>query len=166
LWQSKGKRSAIFKLLCNKRGVDVYEQYHRTLRELKNESRMAMKTCESRGHVKTLMGRKRNLPERFAWRAFNTVTQGSAADMIKETAVRAAPRYNAAVREAGIDIIAQVHDENLFHGPSETMRDPKIIKMLADIMEHPSIELRVPLRTSASISNKNWYTVEPIPIPR
>ncbi len=81
--------------------------------------------AERDGFVRTLMGRRRNIPElRSGQRqrrllgerlAVNTVIQGTAADIIKLAMVRC----HRALREAGLAtrIVLQIHDELLFEGP-------------------------------------------------
>jgi DNA polymerase-1 len=77
------------------------------------------------GHVKTLWGRRRQIPELRARNyqvrtlgerlAVNTVIQGTAADIIKLAMVRA----HRALSEAGLttQLILTIHDELLFEGP-------------------------------------------------
>jgi DNA polymerase-1 len=148
----------IFESLCWKRGETVYNTYHDRFPGVKIEMRMANETALSRGWVKTIDGRKRILPRQAAWRAFNSVCQGSAADIQKYITVRSAPRYNSDVRAFGVDLVCQVHDENLFHGDKDATRDPKLIKLIAEIMETPRRPLRVPLRVAAGWSDKDWRT--------
>jgi DNA polymerase-1 len=81
------------------------------------------------GHVRTLLGRRRNIPElRSSNRqrrglgerlAVNTVIQGTAADIIKLAMVRT----TRALAEAGLAtrLVLQIHDELLFEGPEEEM---------------------------------------------
>ncbi|MEA2341633.1 MAG: polymerase, partial [Solirubrobacteraceae bacterium] len=80
-----------------------------------------------RGHVTTLYGRRRQIPELKArnWNvrtlgerlAVNTVIQGTAADVLKLAMIRAA----AALREEGLAtrMVLTVHDELLFEAPEE-----------------------------------------------
>jgi len=79
------------------------------------------------GHVRTLLGRRRPIPElngrtvqqrQLGERlAVNTVVQGTAADIIKAAMVRA----HAALRDAGMRsrIILQIHDELLIEAPED-----------------------------------------------
>jgi DNA polymerase I len=81
------------------------------------------------GHVRTLLGRRRNIPElRSSNRqrrglgerlAVNTVIQGTAADIIKLAMVRT----TRALAEAGLAtrLVLQIHDELLFEGPEGEM---------------------------------------------
>ena len=82
-------------------------------------------TAAEQGYVRTLMGRRRNIPEiRSGNRqrrmlgerlAVNTVIQGTAADIIKVAMVRC----HRAIAEAGLatELVLQIHDELLFEGP-------------------------------------------------
>jgi DNA polymerase-1 len=86
-------------------------------------------TAEQQGFVRTLMGRRRNIPELRSGNrqrrllgerlAVNTVIQGTAADIIKVAMVKA-HRANA---EAGLEteLVLQIHDELLFEGPEAEM---------------------------------------------
>ena len=85
--------------------------------------------AEDEGFVKTLMGRRRRIPElRSNQRqrrslgerlAVNTVIQGTAADIIKLAMVRC----HRALDDAGLEtrLILQIHDELLFEGPPGEM---------------------------------------------
>jgi DNA polymerase-1 len=81
--------------------------------------------AEQEGFVKTLMGRRRRIPElRSNQRqrrllgerlAVNTVIQGTAADIIKLAMLRC----HRALADAGLEtrLVLQIHDELLFEGP-------------------------------------------------
>jgi len=85
--------------------------------------------AENDGFVKTLMGRRRNIPELRSGNrqrrglgerlAVNTVIQGTAADIIKLAMVRC----TRALTGAGLDtqLVLQIHDELLFEGPAAEM---------------------------------------------
>jgi DNA polymerase-1 len=79
------------------------------------------------GHVKTLWGRRRQIPELKArnWQtrtlgerlAVNTVIQGTAADIIKLAMVRT---HSALARSSlRTRLLLTIHDELLFEGPPE-----------------------------------------------
>ncbi len=85
--------------------------------------------AQEEGFVRTLMGRRRAIPElrsgnpNTRWLgerlAVNTVIQGTAADIIKVAMVRC----TTALREAGVEtrLVLQIHDELLFEGPPDEM---------------------------------------------
>ncbi len=85
--------------------------------------------AQEEGYVRTLMGRRRSIPElrsgnpntrRLGERlAVNTVIQGTAADIIKVAMVRC----QRALGESGAEtrLVLQIHDELLFEGPPGEM---------------------------------------------
>jgi DNA polymerase I len=85
--------------------------------------------AEEEGHVRTLLGRRRNIPELRSGNrqrrglgerlAVNTVIQGTGADIIKLAMVRC----TRALAAAGLEtrLVLQIHDELLFEGPESEM---------------------------------------------
>ena len=83
-----------------------------------------IESAREKGHVTTLWGRRRQIPELKArnWQvrtlgerlAVNTVIQGTAADVMKLALVR----VDAALRDSPVRPILTVHDELLFEGPA------------------------------------------------
>jgi DNA polymerase I len=83
--------------------------------------------AKEEGHVKTLWGRRRQIPElrarNFQVRtlgerlAVNTVIQGTAADIIKLAMVRC--QHSLDVANLGTRLILTIHDELLFEGPPD-----------------------------------------------
>jgi DNA polymerase-1 len=82
-------------------------------------------SASEQGYVRTLMGRRRNVPEIRSGNpqrrglgerlAVNTVIQGTAADIIKVAMVNC----HRAIADAGLEteLVLQIHDELLFEGP-------------------------------------------------
>jgi len=112
------------------------------------------------GYVRTLMGRRRQIPELRARNrqvrqlgerlAVNTVIQGTAADVIKVAMVRA----EAALRDAGLAtrLVLQIHDELLFEGSVEELpraRELVVPEMVGALVLDP------PLVVDAGIG-LNW----------
>ena len=112
------------------------------------------------GYARTLLGRRRYLPElqspkapirEFGKRAaMNTPVQGTAADIIKLAMVR----VDKALREAGLQsrLILQVHDELLLECPPEEAE--RAAALLKEAMEG-AMELQVPLVAEVH-RGKNW----------
>ncbi|CAA9478299.1 MAG: DNA polymerase I [uncultured Solirubrobacteraceae bacterium] len=96
------------------------------------------------GHVTTLWGRRRQIPELKArnWQvrtlgerlAVNTVIQGTAADVMKLALVR----VDAALRDSPVRPILTVHDELLFEGPPDEVQDVRelIRQEMCGVWEH------------------------------
>ena len=112
------------------------------------------------GYARTMMGRRRYLPElkspkapirEFGKRAaMNTPVQGTAADIIKLAMVRT----DRALRENGMQsrLILQVHDELLLECPPEEA--DRAAELLREAMESAA-ELKVPLVAEVHRGN-NW----------
>ena len=112
------------------------------------------------GYARTLLGRRRYLPElqspkapvrEFGKRAaMNTPVQGTAADIIKLAMVR----VDRALREAGLQsrLILQVHDELLLECPPEEAEQASAL--LKEAMEG-AMELKVPLVAEVH-QGANW----------
>lgn len=142
----------VFNKMCVERGTDIFNQYHRALPGIKYVSRKAAAVASHRGYVYNAYGRHRRLPTQKAHIAFNTINQSSAADLLKERTVA----IHKALKGTPIKIVASVHDETLFEGPEEVMNDPRVKRDIACMMESPSVDIRVPVRTSAGVSSLHW----------
>ena len=114
----------------------------------------------SEGYVATMFGRKRYTPEinssdrqksEAAKRAaFNTIVQGSAADIIKIVMIKLADEIRA--EQLDTHMILQVHDELVFEIRREQL--DKAIETIKPIMED-TVRLDVPLTTSVAFG-ENW----------
>jgi len=112
------------------------------------------------GHVTTLMGRRRQIPELRARNrqvrqlgerlAVNTVIQGTAADVMKVAMVRT----DRALHEAGLQtrLVLQIHDELLFEGPADELPQARDVVVPAMV---GALELDPPLAVDAGIG-PNW----------
>jgi len=145
-------REMLLQQMCKAKAEEVYDTYHYTLPELKPTSRRAAAVCYDRGYVRTAYGRHRHLPANASHRAFNTICQGTAADIQKERTVAIA----RAIKGTDIMLVGNVHDEIVEEGPIEVMSDPRTQRSMAYLMEHSEIKLRVPLRCSIGYSEKHW----------
>lgn len=137
-------------------GVSVQEADHyikgylETYSGVKQYMEDTVAFAKENGYVKTMFGRRRNLPElasaKKAMRSFgervamNTPIQGTAADIIKIAMIRVYKR----LRQEGLQarLILQVHDELLVEAP--VLEAEKAARILQEEMEH-AISLDVPL---------------------
>jgi DNA polymerase-1 len=105
--------------------IDTYLERFPRVRAFIEET-IAQATTD--GHVTTLWGRRRQIPELKArnWQvrtlgerlAVNTVIQGTAADVMKLAIVHVA----AALGDSSVRLILTVHDELLFEGPPDELQ--------------------------------------------
>jgi DNA polymerase-1 len=141
-----------FEELCREKAEKTYRDYHDALPGIKRTSRAAAMAAEVRGYVFNLAGRRRHLPAESAHIAFNTLNQSSAADIIKERMVA----LHALLQGTDVHMVLSVHDELVLEGPSELMHDPRLVRDVTNVMEHPAIQLRVPLRVSYGVGDRSW----------
>lgn len=118
------------------------------------------------GHVRTLSGRIRYLPEiksknsavrAFAERtAMNTPIQGTSADVIKLAMIRLAQARQA--QEWTGRMLLQVHDELLFEIPPKDLESS--IGKIRDLMEN-ALPLRIPVIVEMK-TGPNWAEMTPV----
>jgi DNA polymerase-1 len=97
--------------------------------------RTTIESAREQGHVTTLFGRRRQIPELRArnWQvrslgerlAVNTVIQGTAADVMKLAMIR----VHSELERRGLEtrMILTIHDELLFEGPEAEMDEVRAI---------------------------------------
>ncbi len=114
-----------------KEGEEFVARYLERFPAVRAFREAVVERAQEEGYVRTLMGRRRSIPElrsgnpntrRLGERlAVNTVIQGTAADIIKVAMVRC----QAALRESGTKtrLVLQIHDELLFEGPPGEMEE-------------------------------------------
>lgn len=147
--------------ITRKEAARFIEQYFDAFQGVRRYMDDIVKDAKRDGYVKTLLERRRYLPEinasnfnlrSFAERtAMNTPIQGTAADIIKLAMVK----MDKALYEHGLKsrMLLQVHDELVFEVPPEELDIMK--KLVPDTMEN-AIKLSVPLKAEVS-SGVNWY---------
>lgn len=155
LMKQAGEDHNLFDTLRTRRAREVYDKYHETLPELRQVTKEAERRCMSRGFVFTAYGRHRHLPRASAWRAFNSLTQGTAADVMKASLVAVSPRYNKTTRGFGMHCVAVVHDEILFEVPSAVPRR-KVEKHVTQVMENTEVKFRVPMIVDTKWLSGSW----------
>lgn len=139
---------------------DYIDRYFARYPGVKKYLDSAVQSAREQGFARTLMGRRRYIPEisssNFNVRAFgercamNSPIQGTAADIIKLAMIRV---WNA-LAENGLRarLVLQVHDELLVEAPQEEAAQVEAI--LRECMESVA-ELKVSLKTDISIG-RNW----------
>lgn len=127
--------------------------YFAHLTQLKRFYESVEAAAKEQGHVLTLAGRRRLLPDIHSpnqqlqalarRQAINTVIQGSAADIIKLAMLAVA--QDQSLRDAGARLILQVHDELLLEAPVEYAHTAgeRVAALMCDVQ--PTMPLTVPL---------------------
>jgi DNA polymerase I len=137
-----------------KEGEEFVARYLERFPAVRAFRERVIERAQDDGYVKTLMGRRRSIPElrsgnpntrRLGERlAVNTVIQGTAADIIKVAMVRC----QGALRETGMKtrLVLQIHDELLFEGPPGEMDEATELvrrEMCAAYPLDPALEVDV-----------------------
>ncbi|MCD4782129.1 MAG: DNA polymerase I [Candidatus Omnitrophica bacterium] len=122
--------------------------------------------CEKNGFVKTILNRRRYIPEihsknhsikQFAQRqAINTPVQGSAADLIKMSMVSIFRTMKE--KKFLSKMLLTVHDELIFEVVSR--EHDTMVTLMRNLMENP-LELTVPIKVSVK-EGKNWLEMDEI----
>ena len=139
---------------------DLIDAYFEQFGGVKTYMDDTIKFCRENGFVKTLMGRKRFIPDinsnnqtvvGFAERnAINAPIQGSAADMIKLAMINIHNRFSK--MDIGTRMLLQVHDELLFDVPKTELEE--ITAVIKEEMER-AMPLKVPVVAEAG-HGANW----------
>ncbi|HYO43249.1 MAG TPA: DNA polymerase I [Candidatus Limnocylindrales bacterium] len=123
-------------------------------------------TAAERGHVATLLGRKRQIPEltsanralRAAGErmAINMPIQGTAADIVKIAMIR----MDKALRDGGFRarLLLSVHDELLLEAPRDEV--DRLVPVLREAMEN-ALPLSIPLTVEAKTGD-SWEGMTPV----
>lgn len=152
-----------FQEFCKEKADEVHAKYHEQLSNLKPTMQRAMKTLRQRRYVKTLYGRHRHLPLKVwskedekwydqSYKSFNTVCQGSAADLFKDITCRLWDLLQNSTYKT--KMIGLVHDDFIFQIPKNEIKE--IVPQLVLEIERDCIDLRVPIRCEVEYSDKNW----------
>jgi len=136
------------------------DQYFQKYQKVKTYRDQVLMTARQTKEVRTLLGRRRHVPdiehrnqalrqmaERFA---FNTVLQGTAADIIKLAMIRLDQKLTSTQSQAGL--LLQVHDELVVESPQAEI--PQVKEMIREAMEgvYP---MKVALKVSIGVG-PNW----------
>lgn len=153
--------------ISTKEAETIINQYFNRYPKIKDYIQETLEFAKKNGYVKTLVGRKRYIPEIYSSNktikelgqriAINTPIQGSAADLIKCAMVALHKELKRNKLKSAI--ILQVHDELVLEVPENEV---EIIKKIApEIMENPFEYLNLPYRIDVPIKvnfsfGKNW----------
>ena len=153
--------------LANQAGLSLkdskkfIEDYFKTYPNIKKYLDEQVKFCQDNGYVKTILNRRRYIPEindakwpirEFGKRAaMNATIQGSAADIIKIAMVNV---YNRLIKEnLNSKLILQVHDELIFDVPKN---EEEIMKKLIIEEMANAYKMKCKLDSSLAVGN-DWY---------
>lgn len=152
----ESQRVSMYNAIMEQRAASIIATYEERLPGLRKVSDLATAACKANGYVKNAYGRRRQLPSGIAHIAFNTVVQGGAMDFIKTRMIASSPRHNETIRDAGIKLVLNVHDEIVHKGPTGTF-SPGVVGWLEELLStQDPVQFKVPLLWKGGVSSKSW----------
>lgn len=144
----------------------IIDQYFQRFPQIKAFTQSILEEARAKGYVRTLLGRKRYMPElhsanrneRLAAEraAINMPFQGTAADIMKLAMIRV--RRRLPEMEPKARMLLQVHDELLLESPDSHEQVAEVARAVRAEMEQ-AYPLRVPLTVEAKVG-LNWRDME------
>ncbi|MCX7924635.1 MAG: DNA polymerase I, partial [Fimbriimonadales bacterium] len=144
----------------------IIEQYFQRFPHVKAFTQAILEAARETGYVRTLLGRKRYMPElqsanrndRLAAEraAINMPVQGTAADIMKLAMIRVYRRLPEIEPKARM--LLQVHDELLLESPDSRASVAEVARAVRAEMEQ-AYAMRVPLVVEAKVGS-NWRDME------
>ncbi len=144
--------------IAPQKAKEYIEQYFARYPQVQIYRQKILQTAQETGEVRTLYQRRRSIPDILsknpnmrAWAertAFNTVIQGSAADIIKVAMIQ----IHDFLKKTKSRLLLQVHDELIFEVQSSELE--KIKAKIIQVMEGV-VSFRVPLKVGVGVG-KNW----------
>lgn len=143
------------------RAKEIKADFNKHFPNLERYKKQVITQCKQRKpvHAATILGRRRYLPELFARtpyersraerQAFNTVIQGSAADIIKLAMIRLDAELS---QVPDTSLILTIHDELVTTTPTEHAE--QVAEMVREAMEGIKILKKVPLIADLKIVDK------------
>jgi DNA polymerase-1 len=127
--------------------ADLVRTYDRAFPEADQMLKLAMRTAERRGYVRTFLGRRARFPNADRiYKALNSVVQGTAADLMKLKLVA----LHRTRRATGFLLRLTVHDEVTGDVPNV-----EAAARVDAVLNEQSIDLRVPI-TWGSKTGPHW----------
>lgn len=142
---------------------EYIDRYLSTYPEIQKYMDNVIAQCEDDGYVKTIINRRREIPEikssNFMVRSFgkraamNAPIQGSAADLIKIAMVRIDKR----IKDNNLQskMLLQVHDELIFNVVESEI---DLMKKIIEEEMNDAMTIKVPLISEGSMA-KDWYSL-------
>lgn len=131
-------------------GMIFLDTYNQRLPFIKTTLYAVKSRAESRGYVKTILGRRRRFPNKdYTYKALNAIVQGSAADIMKKAMKDS---WEAGIYNVLIPLLTE-HDELDISIP-RTNEGFEAFGELKNIMEN-TIKIKVPIYCDCEIG-ENW----------
>lgn len=131
------------------RGLAIVKKFHDVNPSFKATSQLVERRAKRRGHIHTIMGRRRRMDRDTAYRGLNFLTQGNSADLAKLTIVEA--NRQGLLNKISFQI--WLYDEYDFSVAPENKKCVEEFKRIGET----AIEFRVPMYLDLSYGD-SWGT--------
>lgn len=125
------------------------QRYFEEFPGIKRAKYTASDEFEEHGYVINAFGRHRFMEENEGYKAFNTVIQGSAADLVKRALVAVYRELQQG--EGSLALLLQIHDELVYLSDGDPKTDRRVVELMND-----NDNFRVPMISDMSGSSTNW----------
>jgi len=135
----------------------MYYRWKDTFPNVSKFTKQAATVAETRGYVKTILGRRARFPDpRWAYRAANRVVQGGAADILKYKLVELDDWLVRENLEDNVRMLLNIHDAILWEIRDDLLETmiPKI-KTIMENVQSPPFNLKVPFVAEYK-TGKDW----------
>jgi DNA polymerase-1 len=133
------------------KGLRVVQKFHSVNPSFKATSKLVENRAVSRGYIHTLLGRRRRLDRKSAYRGLNFLTQGNSADLAKLTIVLA--KKEGLLEK--VNFLLWLYDEYNLSASEENM---KYVQRFKELGEH-AIKFRVPMYLDMGVGD-SWGEVK------
>jgi len=128
--------------------------YHRSFPSVRALTGTLANSLKVNGYVENPFGRRYHIPVKFCYKALNYMCQGTSADLMKLSMVRAWKWLRA--MKLKTRMILTVHDEIVFEVPAtERWVIPELVKLMEDLKN-----FNVPITVSPEVVKRRWSKKE------
>lgn len=132
---------------------ELTELYAKRFPTVKKFKQQVYDACVRNGGVRNVFGRFRSIPSDLAYRAVNTLIQGTAADILKIAILRLHKFFKGKQTK----ILFPVHDEIVMnYVPSDGQIFGDVIRLMTTFTANGAPIFRVPMEVEISVGEKNW----------
>jgi DNA polymerase-1 len=133
--------------ITKKEARTMLDRYREAFPEVPQLARRIEFALEDRGYLETPLGRRHRVynVQREAYKFVNYLISGTAADLLKESLVR--------IHDAGVPLIAFVHDELIAHVPEADAKEVGEL-MHREMIDHPVINEKVQIQAEYDIVDR------------
>lgn len=135
----------------------MVSQWYKAFPNVGSFTKKAAAVAESRGYVKTILGRRARFPDpRFAYRAANRIVQGGSADILKWKMCE----LNRWIEREGLDdviqILLNIHDSLLIQVHKDHTYLIDDVKHIMENVQIAPFNLKVPFVVEYKPAGSNW----------